>query len=562
MQKIGSLSFLLLPLVSIPGISPYAVAQLPPRDIPRIPPPAPTPQEPLNLPFEIEPQQPLRNDPLPPVIVSNFVFIGNSAFSDNELKSISNPYLGRRINQSQLDELTGKITKKYVENGYVTSGAVYLLGDNTDISPNNAQIVIRVIEGRLDKVEVIGSERLKKYVKNRISSRGALNTDRLLNELRILNNDPLIKRKSLKTSLRPNTEGIINLSNLEINLEPAKAYNLELFINNFRNSGVGTIERGIEFTALNPSTLGDRINVKYANTTGSNVLFADYTIPVSASTSLKLGYVYGSNATIENPFDVLEIQGTSQSYLLGLKHILINDYSDSGSSELSISVDLTRRELQEKILDFDFPVSQGADFDGKTKTNAARFAIDYTKITAVDAALIRAQFRAGFDLYSTTDPLFDNGEFFAVGLDGIYTHKLPLNLIFTARLSGQIADRPLVAGEQFSLGGIYSVRGYKQDAFLGDSGVLGSIGLSIPVHKSKIGTFAITPFFDIGYGSNFFAEQTALLAGAGLALEYQFSDRFAATLSWGYPLFKLDNSGYPSTLQDSGIYFSIKGNLL
>jgi hemolysin activation/secretion protein len=330
-------STLFLSLVSITTLIHPSTAQLPPRDIPRTPPPIPAPQPPLNVPFEVEPQQPLQNDQLVPIRVNKFNFLGNSVFSKKELETITNPYLGKEINQTQLDTITNSITKKYVDEGYVSSGAVYLMEDNgSEINPENAQITIHIFEGRLGSVRITGSDRLDRYVKNRISSKTPLNINNLLNELRKLNNDPLIARRSLKARLLPDNANIVNLSNLEVSLEPEKAYNLTVFLNNYRNSGVGTIERGVEFAALNPSTLGDRIGLKYANTSGSNVLFADYTIPVTPRTSLNFGYVYGSNATTEKPFDVLEIQGTSQSYTLGLRHFLLQNYSDKGSSELAI----------------------------------------------------------------------------------------------------------------------------------------------------------------------------------------------------------------------------------
>jgi hemolysin activation/secretion protein len=537
-------------------------AQLPPTESPRLPPNVPTPEKPIDVPFEKVPKSPFLNDQLTPVKVTEFVFLGNTVFEAKELLEITNPYLGRIISQVEIANITSKITSLYQSKGFLTSGAVFLMKDNADlIDSQNAKIVIRLIEDKLDKVSVTGSKRISRYVKQRITSDKPLSTSRLLEELRILNGDPLIKPKSLKAKLLPNANNIINRSSLEVSLEHAKAYDVSLYINNYANSGIGTLREGLDFTALNPTMRGDKLKLNYSRTDGSNVLFTEYSIPFG-KLLFNFAYSYGSNTTIEEPFRILDIQGTSQSYSLGASYLIMQNYNDKGYEDLAISLDFTRRESEEKILDIPFAVSQGADFEGRTKTNALVFGIDYKAIREVEAVILRAQLRLGLDLYSRTDPLFDKGEFLAARFDGVYTHKLPASLSFLSRFSSQIADRPLIAGEQFSLGGVYSVRGYRQDVFLADTGVFGSVGISIPVYNGKIGTLSLMPFVDVGYGNSYLSNQTALLAGAGLSLEYRFSDRVSAELSWGYPLLKTDSDRESKNFQDSGVYFSIRTALL
>jgi hemolysin activation/secretion protein len=543
----------------LPGI---ARSQLPPTELPKKPPVAPIPEKPIDVPFQFEPKQPLKNDQiqLPQLKAGQFIFLDNTAISTKELQEIANPYVGKEINQFDIDTITNKITKLYTDKGFLTSGAVFLLEDNLELSTENATIKIRIIEDMLGSVRITEPNRLAEYTKKQISTDAPLNFNKLIEELRRQNANPLFKPNSFKARLLQNEE-VVNRSILEISHVPAKSYDLSLFSNNYANSGVGTIRTGLEFTALNPLKKGDRLFLNYSNTVGSNVLFAEYSLPINKFL-FTFSYAYGSNATVEEPFDVLDIEGTSQSYSLAARYSILDNFTDKGNDKLDVILRLTRREVEEKILDFPFPITQGSDSEGRTKTNSVQLGIDYQRIRADEAALIRAQFRVGFDLYSVTDPFFDNGEFFAAQLDAAYNHKLPFGLAFVARASAQVADRSLVSGEQLSLGGIYSIRGYRQDAFLVDTGGFGSIGLSIPIYKGPIGTFSLIPFFDIGGGNNYLSNQSALLAGAGLSLEYQFSDQLSASLSWGRPLFQLDNGRDPSTLQDNGIYFSVKGSLL
>jgi hemolysin activation/secretion protein len=58
--------------------------------------------------------------------------------------------------------------------------------------------------------------------------------------------------------------------------------------------------------------------------------------------------------------------------------------------------------------------------------------------------------------------------------------RLPANFAVLTRVSGQWADTPLVNNEQFSLGGVDTVRGYLEAETLGDSGAAATVELHSP----------------------------------------------------------------------------------
>jgi hemolysin activation/secretion protein len=64
---------------------------------------------------------------------------------------------------------------------------------------------------------------------------------------------------------------------------------------------------------------------------------------------------------------------------------------------------------------------------------------------------------------------------------------LPLGFGLDARLSGQLADQPLVNNEQLIAGGVSSVRGYLEAEQLGDRGVLGGVELTSPDLAARLG---------------------------------------------------------------------------
>ena len=73
-----------------------------------------------------------------------------------------------------------------------------------------------------------------------------------------------------------------------------------------------------------------------------------------------------------------------------------------------------------------------------------------------------------------------DGGFIYVRGDISHTHDLPGGFQVFAKLQGQAADKPLVNSEQFSAGGLGTVRGYLESEDLGDNGLAESLELRTP----------------------------------------------------------------------------------
>ena len=78
--------------------------------------------------------------------------------------------------------------------------------------------------------------------------------------------------------------------------------------------------------------------------------------------------------------------------------------------------------------------------------------------------------------------------------------KLPLGAGLGVKLDGQVADNPLISNEEYSAGGMESVRGYKESEVMGDNAFHGMIELSCarpgpPVRtRGKVPVSPPTPF--------------------------------------------------------------------
>lgn len=545
--------------LSIIGSFPQCVnAQfLPPvRDLNKTP--IPKTLEPLPTPI----QKPLERLQLPEVeipslTVKRFLFIDNKIFSSSKLESLLTQYLNKKLSLPELRKIRDIITDFYVQNGYINSGAALLIRDNPKLNLDGDNVYIRIIEGKVGTLKVIGSSRLSRYVGDRLKQDKAFNYNLFTKSVFLLQDDPLLS--DLKVSLEP-SKNLINVVDLDVKIKTAKAYKIEVFADNYRNPGVGSFERGLEFTALNPMTLGDKVNFTYRNTNGSNSLAANYTVPITKeNTTLRFAYLYGNNEIIEKPFNGLGLNGISQIYSLGIRHPLMRTATEKNRSELAISLSIDHLENQDQLLGFSFPVSRGSNNTGQIKTTVLRFAQEWQYRDVSQFAFLRSQFSLGLDIGSITAPAFDNGQFFAWRGDAIWSRKLPGKLVFVSKAGLQLSDRLLVSSEQLNAGG-ETVRGYRQDGALGDNGFLGSLEVRIPIFDGNKGRLGIAPFFDVGYvWDNGAGTRSNILASTGLSLQYDFSDRLSANLTWGIPLTGV--SGERKSLQEQGVLFSLRWHL-
>jgi hemolysin activation/secretion protein len=126
-----------------------------------------------------------------------------------------------------------------------------------------------------------------------------------------------------------------------------------------------------------------------------------------------------------------------------------------------------------------------------------------------------------------------------------HTQKLPYDWSLQARLSGQLANAPLISAEQFTIGGVDSVRGYLESSALGDNGVSGTLELRTPPLMKYIKTdlfkeFYAYSFIDAGYVSIYDAlpkqDKNSDLLSAGLGVKLKAAKGLFTNLDYAHAL--------------------------
>lgn len=540
-----------VPLPPVQDIQPPTQPTLPPVEAP-LPPPEQL-LEPPNIPERQ--REPLPNVP-GSITVERFEVVGSTVFSPAEIEEATAKFVKRPLTLAELFQVRTTITQLYVSRGYINSGAY--------IPPQKLEegvVRIQVVEGQLAEIQVTGNRRLKSdYIRSRlaVASGPPLNQEKLLEALQLLQLNPLIESISaeLSAGIKPGT------SMLEVRVAEAESFDLQLALDNARSPSVGSNRRQAQITEANLLGFGDSLSVAGTNTNGSNALDVSYTLPINPrDTTISLSYSTSSSHVIEEPFDVLDIEASSRAYDLTFRHPLIR----TPAEELALGFTASRRESEATLLGGEVPFpTLGADAEGKTKISVLRFFQDYTHRSSREVIALRSQFSLGVDLLGTTfSPSPPNNQFVAWRGQAQYVRLLAPDTLLFLRSDLQYGDRPLVSLEQFGLGGIQSIRGYRQDALLTDSGLFASAELRIPILRiPKInGILQVTPFIDTGFGSNQGVRSDpdpSNLTSVGLGLRFQAANQLTMRLDWGIPLTPIEQQG--DTLQENGLYFSVMYN--
>ncbi len=546
----------------------------PPQDVqppsPKTPTPPALPQ--LPPPSELlQPGQPLLKPDEPFLersqifTVKQFEVIGSTVFSRKKLTEVLAPFTNKLITFAQLLEARSKITELYIQEGYVTSGAY--IPEQT--FANNGVVQIQVIEGKLEDIQITGTKRLNSnYIRSRIALGAStpLNQKRLLESLQLLQLNPLIQNLSAELSAGSRTGA--NL--LAIKITEADSFNIQAVLDNGRSPSVGSFRRQLQINEANLLGFGDSISLTYSNTDGSNTIDTSYSLPLNPHNgSLTFSYGTTSADVIERPFNTLDIESASQYYELTFRQPLVQ----TPNQEFALGITAFRREsdissslLEENEVPLSV-LSPGADKEGRTRVSALRFFQEWTSRNSQEVIAARSEFSLGIGAFNATiNDIEPDSRFFAWRGQAQWVRLLAPDTLLLIRGDVQLASTELLASEQFGLGGINSVRGYRQDLLLTDNGALACVEFRLPIARVPQwnGVLQVTTFGDVGTAWNNSSSRdennTNTLASVGLGLRWLQGNNFTAGVEWGIPLVSVDTQTQSNTWQENGLYFFVQYN--
>jgi hemolysin activation/secretion protein len=492
-------------------------------------------------------------------------FQGNTVFTDDELQALLKDYIGRTITTADLEQIRMLITRHYIDNGYINSGA--LIPDQ-DLEDNILKL--KIVEGQLTAINLQNDGRLRpNYLTGRISPKPdqPLNIGDLQERLYLLQQNPRVKR--INAALGPGAQR--GESILDIRITEEKPYTLSLEFNNYRPTSIGEKQGELRFSHLNLTGGGDSVDLIYDHTEGldSGLLFYKYPI-LKNDTTLNLELEQTESKVIEEEFKDLDLSSESWSVNTGFTYPLYR----STYAEYDVEFKLSRRH-SESFLGNNLMQCQSHGACDVTALRLIQSALWHDRdevfafrhVVSVGVNAINSTIFTGDENevpeYNRHDTLADS-RFAAWLLQAQWAKRFsPLNIQTIIRADYQVAFDYLMAMEQFSVGGAYTVRGYRENQYVRDNGVIASVETRLPIYqtpstKQQVMTMV---FADYGNAWNYKDKDNAQeISSVGLGLRWTYTDWATAQAYWAHQLREIEYSG--NAWQDDGFHVSVRVNVL
>ena len=441
-----------------------AVAQTPSR--PRTQPPA-KPQAPQNQPqTQTAPSQP----PVPVRFeIKRYVVDGNTLLSQKEVDSIVTPFAGKDRDFGDIQKALEALQAAYSKRGY---NAVRVSVPEQDIRAG--EVRLKVVEARIRRVKVqdnrFFSEKNVRAGLPALKEGGSPNTQDISSEAQLVNENPA---KQVTVALQAADDpGQVDAT---IRVTDEKPWRASAYVDNTGTSSTGNTRLGVGFSHANLSDHDDVLNVQYITSPGHfsdvKIVGAGYRLPVyrwGGIVDALAGYSSVNSGTVQGVFNV-----SGSGDVFGLRYTQLLGRIESYDHRLAIGLDY--RAYKNNV----------------TFSTAPDQLVPNITVRPVSLAYTGRLSSIGQDLsfnvsYARNIPGGANGDDDAFAATGqrdqatpkynvvrenvAYSRLLPKDFIFRAVANAQQTHDILVAGEQFGMGGVDSVRGYHEREVANDIG--------------------------------------------------------------------------------------------
>ena len=468
---------------------------------------------------EKQKQIPISGKPAECFPIKSITLTGVDSLSKKQQKKLTSGFVGKCAEAKTLVELISAIQNFYNEKGFVTA-KVNVPKQNIQ----SGQLELKILEGKIDEV-IVGNNHFTDKMQE-FTAFGFLEGDTL--------------------NLEDINQGIYQMNRL-----PSNSATMKIEPSNIEGEAKVYIANQKKFPAratVGYDNLGnDFTGVKRSNFSGSfdNLLFLNDSTNFSYSTNLNddsqkkeirsfssgISIPFGYN-TFSYDYSRSEFKGTTTG---ATNSIILNGYSDrnnftldrvlfnAGNLRIAGNTSITAKESASYL-------------------NGSKIETSERKLTIGNAGFtISNYFKNGLNLY--LKPSYSRGlkllnakqddqglaadipraqfqliKLYASLSKRFIIPKLEAPILLSTEMDSQISKNTLFGSEQFSVGGYYSVRGFRENYLTGDSGYyfrnkanfnIGSLILPL-INKENLGylthlnKFKLEPFYDYGHAQTRF----------------------------------------------------------
>ncbi len=489
--------------------------------------------------------------------VKKIEFTGNTVITDAVLQNLATPFLNKPLSVRDLEDIRAAVTALYVDAGYINSGAVI-----PSQSSAGGVLKISVIEGNLTEVRLEGMGRLRDYyVQDRllVGAGSPLNLKKLQDRYQLLLRDPLIEQ--LNGKLSPGAHP--GESILTVDVKRARPYQLYAGTDDYSTPLVGGYTGRMGGWVDNLSGFGERIDADFMATGGSLGVNTGIDIPFTAyDTHATFRYSNTSSSLIEIP------QNNIKSNTIAYEGGIFQPFYRSLDINFTAGVNLSVKESNATFLGTPFTFTEGLPFGvGTTKAAVIRMWQQYTQQGTNNAFVARSTFNKGVNAFGATiqGPDLPNGDFFSWLGQSQYLHKVMDNgANIVLKGSVQLADKPLLPMERMSVGGVNTVRGYRENYYVRDNGFSSILEFHYPIFGGESGpkhSLFLVPFMDYGGAWNNATvavgnPHTEYLHSTGVGFNWHYS-HVTTDFYYAHDIAGVKPPSGGNSIQDNGIHFKV-----
>lgn len=468
--------------------------------------------------------------------------------SDKEKDKLLKPYVGKCLGVNDIEKLMSDVTAFYINKGYVTT-RVYLPAQDL----MKGTLKLQIVAGKVSEITTDEKKSQIAHMENLFP--GVVDNDLNLRDFeqgidqinRLLSNNATI---DIKPGEEPG-ESIVAINNNE-----QTHWHFNTTLDNYGAATTGRDQVGAtasfdniagfeDFTSLGVhKTIPFDSNMHQASS--ENVLIS---VPFGYTTYTAAYTESNYNSSIVSGANVLHLNGTEDNASGTIDHVVYRDQKSKASVTASLTNDVTNTFIDQQLINVSSRTltyaTVGGNISTQIKGGTATASIGYTRglrafgaladQTGINSAVPHAQ----FDKYTL-----------AAGYVKPFTvdHQ---SLFFSSQFSGQYAPYTLYGSQQFSIGGIYTVRGFVDEGLANDNGYYVRNDLTLnKSYTSKNGqTVSFRPFVAVdagSVGSVHAGTQAGTLVGAAVGTDVAFR-AFDFNILAGHPLIvpsKVDSPGF------------------
>lgn len=401
---------------------------------------------------------------------------GSELLSQEDVERAVYPYLGPGKTAGDVEAARAALEKAYAERGFQTV-AVSIPAQQV----TKGVVTLAVTEGKVGRLRVRGShyydiEAIKKTASS-LAEGTVPDFNAVSEDIVALNQQP---DRRITPALRAGaTPGTVDV---DLTVEDTFPLHGSLELNNRYSQDTSKLRLNGSLRYDNLWQLGHSFNLGYQvapeNSKDSEVYSASYLARFASLPRLSLlGYWVDQDSDI-NTLGSMNVAGKGS--IVGLRAIATLPGGSEGYFH-TLSVGFDRKRFQERV-------TLGSE-------DAYTAPITYYPVTAVwsgtwqgDGRETQANAGVTFNFRPSSSDWqeFDakryksGGSFIYFRGDVAHSEELPYGAQGWAKVQAQLSNDPLISSEQFSAGGLDTVRGYLESEVLGDNAFLGSLELRSP----------------------------------------------------------------------------------